>query len=201
MAKHRRHDRRWSRKISVTAAAGAAGAVALLGPAGAASAASGVNWDAIAQCESSGNWRINTGNGYYGGLQFAQSTWAGYRGTQFAPRADLATREQQITVAERVLGGQGIKAWPYCGRFAGSTKQYAPKHASPPSTPTTKPSGSKQPASKPTGAHYTVRRGDTLSSIARRNSLGGGWQALYARNRQAVGLNPNRIYPGQILVV
>jgi hypothetical protein len=76
-----------------------------------------VNWDAIAQCESSGNWATNTGNGYYGGLQFAQSTWTGYGGQEFAPRADLATREQQIAVAERVLAGQGIGAWPHCGRL------------------------------------------------------------------------------------
>jgi LysM repeat protein len=78
---------------------------------------SGVNWDAIAQCESGGNWHINTGNGYYGGLQFAASTWNGYGGQEFAPRADLATREQQIAVAERVLAGQGIGAWPHCGRL------------------------------------------------------------------------------------
>jgi hypothetical protein len=73
-------------------------------------------WDRIAKCESSGNWSINTGNGYYGGLQFAQSTWVGHGGRQFAPRADLATRREQIIVAERVLRTQGIGAWPTCGR-------------------------------------------------------------------------------------
>lgn len=76
------------------------------------------NWDAIALCESSGNWSINTGNGFYGGLQFAQSTWEEFGGLQYAPRADLATREQQITVAERVLAVQGIGAWPVCGMHA-----------------------------------------------------------------------------------
>src|SRR6476660_9761181 len=86
--------------------AGATGAAALLGP-GSASAASSVNWDAIAQCESSGNWHINTGNGFFGGLQFVQSTWEAYGGLQYAPRADLATREQQIAIAEKVLVGQG----------------------------------------------------------------------------------------------
>jgi Transglycosylase-like domain len=79
--------------------------------------ASGANdWDAVAECESGGNWSINTGNGYYGGLQFSASTWSGYGGNQYAPRADLATREQQIAVAEKVLAGQGRGAWPTCGR-------------------------------------------------------------------------------------
>lgn len=77
---------------------------------------SGVNWDAIAQCESGGNWSINTGNGFYGGLQFTYSTWLGYGGGVYAPRADLASREQQIAIAEKVLAGQGIGAWPVCGR-------------------------------------------------------------------------------------
>lgn len=75
-----------------------------------------VNWDAVAQCESSGNWSINTGNNYYGGLQFSHSTWLAYGGGQYAPRADLATKEQQIIVAEATLRGQGIGAWPTCGR-------------------------------------------------------------------------------------
>ena len=74
------------------------------------------DWDAVADCESGGNWSINTGNGYYGGLQFSQSTWAGYGGTAYAARADLATREQQIAVGEAVLAGQGKGAWPTCGR-------------------------------------------------------------------------------------
>lgn len=72
-------------------------------------------WDRIAQCESGGNWHINTGNGYYGGLQFSQGTWDAYGGQQFAPRADLASREQQITVANRVKAAQGgYGAWG-CG--------------------------------------------------------------------------------------
>ena len=82
MSNNRNHARRIARRIALTAAAGAAGAAAMLGTASAASAAPSVNWDAIAQCESGGNWRINTGNGYYGGLQFAQATWRGYGGTQ-----------------------------------------------------------------------------------------------------------------------
>lgn len=74
-----------------------------------------VNWDAIAQCESSGNWSISTGT-YEGGLQFLNSTWLAYGGGQYAPRAYLATKEQQIEIAENVLKGQGIGAWPVCGK-------------------------------------------------------------------------------------
>ena len=77
---------------------------------------SGHDWDAVAQCESGGNWSINTGNGYYGGLQFSAQTWAGFGGTAYAPRADLATKSEQIAVAERVLAVQGAGAWPTCGR-------------------------------------------------------------------------------------
>lgn len=84
-------------------------------PAAAPASTSGTNWDAVAQCESGGNWSINTGNGYYGGLQFSQSTWNGYGGQEFAPSAHQATREQQIAVAERVRAGQGMGAWPTCG--------------------------------------------------------------------------------------
>ena len=76
-------------------------------------------WDRIAQCESGGNWSINTGNGYYGGLQMLGSTWVAYGGTQFAPRADLATREQQIVVAERIKRDVGYRAWPACSRKLG----------------------------------------------------------------------------------
>ncbi|HET8994129.1 MAG TPA: transglycosylase family protein [Rhodococcus sp. (in: high G+C Gram-positive bacteria)] len=71
-------------------------------------------WDALAQCEATGNWAINTGNGFYGGLQFTQQTWAGFGGTEYAPRADMATREQQIAVAEKVQAAQGWGAWPSC---------------------------------------------------------------------------------------
>ncbi len=71
-------------------------------------------WDSIAQCESGGNWAINTGNGYSGGLQFHPQTWAGHGGTQYAPSAHLATREQQIAIAEKVQASQGWGAWPAC---------------------------------------------------------------------------------------
>ena len=76
--------------------------------------ASGSVWDSLAQCEAGGNWAINTGNGYYGGLQFSAGTWNAYGGQQYAPTADQATREQQIAVAEKVQAAQGWGAWPAC---------------------------------------------------------------------------------------
>jgi hypothetical protein len=84
--------------------------------AGPAPSTSTHDWNAVAECESGGNWSINTGNGYYGGLQFSQSTWEAYGGAAHAARADLATPSQQIAVAEEVLAGQGAGAWPTCGK-------------------------------------------------------------------------------------
>jgi hypothetical protein len=82
----------------------------------AAPVAGGHDWDAVAQCESGGNWSINTGNGYYGGLQFSSSTWLAFGGGAYAARADLAAKSQQIAIAEKVLAAQGKGAWPVCGR-------------------------------------------------------------------------------------
>jgi LysM repeat protein len=84
-------------------------------PAPAAASLGGVNWYAIAQCESGGNWSADTGNGFYGGLQFTEQTWLGYGGGAYAPSANLASASEQIAVAGRVLAGQGIGAWPVCG--------------------------------------------------------------------------------------
>ena len=86
-----------------------------------AQAASDGTWDALAECESGGDWGINTGNGYQGGVQFSRSTWEAYGGTEYAPRADLASREQQIAVAERTLAGQGWGAWPACSKKIGAS--------------------------------------------------------------------------------
>jgi cell wall-associated NlpC family hydrolase len=120
MAKHRN---------AVTALTGATGAVmALLSTGAQAHAASASTWDRVAGCESGGNWHINTGNGYFGGLQFSASTWGAFGGTRFASRADLATRAQQITVAERVLAAQGPGAWPVCGQRAGLARGGAAPH-------------------------------------------------------------------------
>jgi hypothetical protein len=99
-------------KIAVTGAVIGGGSMAL---AAHASAATDGEWDRVARCESGGNWSINTGNGYQGGLQFTPGTWAAHGGSQYAPSAHMATREQQIAVAERVLATQGRGAWPVCG--------------------------------------------------------------------------------------
>ncbi|HJC61268.1 MAG TPA: transglycosylase family protein [Candidatus Dietzia intestinigallinarum] len=93
----------------------------------AANAAPDSDWDRLAQCESGGNWAINTGNGYHGGLQFSQGTWAAYGGTQFAPTADQATREQQIAIAEKTLAGQGWGAWPACSSRLGLNSAPTPR--------------------------------------------------------------------------
>ncbi len=100
---------------SATPAASSAPADPAPAPAPAASSAGGVNWSAIAACESGGNWSADTGNGFYGGLQFTEGTWLGYGGGQYASSANLASAADQIAVAERVLAGQGIGAWPVCG--------------------------------------------------------------------------------------
>ncbi|MGW4200843.1 transglycosylase family protein [Streptomyces sp. NPDC004726] len=100
---------------------GSAIAIPLLG-AGSASAADAAVWDRIAECESAGLWSANTGNGYYGGLQFSASTWAEFGGTEYAARPDLASRSQQIAVAEKVLAAQGPQAWSACASLAGLTK-------------------------------------------------------------------------------
>ncbi|MHA0289037.1 transglycosylase family protein [Mycobacterium sp. C3-094] len=99
-------------KIAVTGAVIGGGSLALAGTAG---AATDNEWDRVASCESGGNWAINTGNGYQGGLQFSPSTWSGHGGGEFAPAAHLATKDEQIAVAERVLATQGKGAWPTCG--------------------------------------------------------------------------------------
>ena len=98
--------------VSVTQASpSAAASVSTAAPA----SSGGANWSAIAACESGGNWSASTGNGFYGGLQFTEQTWLGYGGGQYASSANQATKAQQIAVAERVLAGQGIGAWPTCG--------------------------------------------------------------------------------------
>ncbi|MCF0096596.1 transglycosylase family protein [Micromonospora sp. MH99] len=216
-----RHRRVTTRRVAVgTLAVGAVtGAVALFGPA--APAQAGVNWDAIAQCESGGNWKINTGNGYYGGLQFSQGTWAGYGGKKYAARADLASRGEQIAIAEKVLDGQGIGAWPTCGRKGGSSgsaaksskstagkdRSTAPKDRS--TAPKERSSRGDQPATRnhertapaAGGDTYVVKPGDTLSEIADSHHQAGGWEALYERNRQLIGADAGLIFPGQRLAL
>ncbi|MFF8958960.1 transglycosylase family protein [Streptomyces sp. NPDC014894] len=129
--KHRRPSKA-VRIVTFAGVTGAAVAAPLIG-ASTASAATAAEWDKVAQCESGGNWSINTGNGYYGGLQFSASTWAGYGGTAYASTADKASKAQQIQIAEKVLAGQGKGAWPSCGvglsnaAYGGGSAEAAPQ--------------------------------------------------------------------------
>ena len=223
MAQIRKHARtsqvrKHARLALGLTAAGVAGTAALLGPASAAQASS-VNWDAIAQCESGGNWSISTGNGFYGGLQFTKGTWRAYGGTKYASTANKASRSEQIAIAEKVLRGQGIGAWPVCGKKGGSSKHYSGTntsgskshkssshkssthksksvtHKSTKKSATT-PKVTRATTAKATGKTYVVRSGDTLSAIATRNHISGGWHTLYQLNSKTIS-NANLIFPGQ----
>ena len=230
-------------------------------------------WDRLASCESGGNWGINTGNGYYGGLQFADGTWDGYGGERFASRADLASKSEQIIVAARLLENSGWGPWPSCSsrmglggeerrtalaiaadyrqpqRSSGSTevderkaeerqaeerkaeerkaeeraadaaraaeqkqqaeKQQAEKQQTEETAEDRAPDARLSTERASRGKHrkpaasevYVVRRGDTLSAIARAKEVPGGWENLYAINRSTVGSNPGLIFPGQRLTL
>ena len=172
-----------------------AGAVVVGTPvalAGTANAAPDSVWDKLAQCESGGRWNVNTGNGYYGGLQFSPSTWRAFGGSGMPHQA---SRAEQIAVAERTLAAQGWNAWPSCSRkmgLRGHTAEPTRVRASAPVA-----AAAPAPASA-SGGNYTVRSGDTLSRIAARN--GTSWQALYAQNRDVLS-NPNVLRVGQSLKV
>jgi hypothetical protein len=199
------------RIIGVLAAVALALGVASVGSAP-ASAASTV-WDRVAKCESGGNWKINTGNGYYGGLQFSNRTWKGFGGGTYASRANRASKAEQIAIARRVLASQGPRAWPVCSRKAGLTKSNgkasktakpstnpgaskATKKATPKKTTTTK----KAPARVSSAKTVRVKSGDTISKIAKRYHVKGGWKGLWKMNKKTVK-NPNRIKVGQRLRV
>lgn len=117
-------------KVAVTGAIIGTAGVAFSGT---ANAAPDSDWDKLAQCESTGNWAINTGNGFQGGLQFSPSTWTGYGGGQYAATANQASREEQIAVAEKVLAAQGWGAWPSCSAQLGLSS--GPTDRSVPSAP------------------------------------------------------------------
>ncbi len=119
-ARNSRADQPIRRRTTSVAAAVLAAALAVpLVVSAPADAASDRTWNRLAECESGRRWHLNTGNGYYGGLQFSFSTWRDFGGGRFARRADLATREQQIRIAEKVQNQQGWGAWPYCSRKLG----------------------------------------------------------------------------------
>jgi hypothetical protein len=194
-------------------------AISLIAPT-AAHAATETQWDRVAHCESGDNWHANTGNGYYGGLQFSASTWQSFDVNNYAARADEATREQQIDVANHVLARQGWSAWPVCSKNVGAAgttdhdraahirtahlRAMAQKHAAVAqhaktthdSSPKTKKAA---PASKATHHSVIVHRGDTLSSIARAHDIDGGWRTLYKDNRAVIGPDPSRLHVGMRL--
>ncbi|RSS73399.1 transglycosylase family protein [Streptomyces sp. WAC06614] len=224
--KHRRASKA-TRIVTLAGVTGAAIAAPLM-TATSASAATASQWDAVAQCESGGNWSINTGNGYYGGLQFSLSTWRGYGGTGMPHQASKA---QQIAIAEKVLKGQGKGAWPVCGKGltsaaynGGGAETPAAKPKSEPKkqekkaetpapkketkrteAPTTRSERTETPVTKAAPAapqtgngSYEVKSGDTLSTIAQAQGVQGGWQKLYDLNKDIVQ-DADLIFPGQKL--
>ncbi|MET3809362.1 transglycosylase family protein [Arthrobacter sp. UYEF3] len=176
-------------------------------------------WDSLAQCESSGNWSTNTGNGYSGGLQFSQSTWAAYGGSGSAASA---SREQQIAVAQNVQSRQGWGAWPACAAKLGlsggaaaapaaaPTKlpvklpaaqapvRYVPAQAAPVRTAPVQAAPRHVAAVALSGETYTVQSGDNLSKIAKQLNIHGGWQALADANAATIS-NPDLVLVGQVL--
>ncbi|MFD8743554.1 transglycosylase family protein [Streptomyces sp. NPDC059616] len=133
---------------AIVVAAGVTGsaiAIPLLGASG-AHAADAQTWDRVAECESGGMWSADLGNGFYGGLQFSQETWKAYGGEAYAERADLASRAQQIAVAEKVLDDRGPKAWPSCAVISGLAVDGTLPGVDPGSVPADDPTGSAKPS-------------------------------------------------------
>jgi LysM repeat protein len=163
MPKHVLRSKSFTRRAVATAAIAGAAIAIPVAMAGTASADS-VNWTAIANCESSGNWAADTGNGFYGGLQFTQSTWDAYGGDQYAASANLASEADQITVAEAVLAGQGIGAWPVCGAYAGSGTTYTGTNTSGSSSTDTSSSSSSSSSSSNTSSSSSADNSTSSSS-------------------------------------
>ena len=185
---------------STVAAIGATAAGPLV-----AHADTGTNWDAIAACESGGNWATNTGNGFYGGLQFTRSTWQANGGSG---EPQNASRAEQIRVAESVKRTQGIGAWPVCGRHAydGGARQVvpvvdhpsvAPRHARPELAPppaVAKPDVLMGPELVPGSATDVVEPGGCVATLAERNHT--SWQQVAEVNHLSA---PYTVQPGQVL--
>ncbi|MCM2579169.1 LysM peptidoglycan-binding domain-containing protein [Streptomyces meridianus] len=193
------------RLATLAGVAGSALAVPFVG-ATSASAASVSTWEKVAECESSGNWSINTGNGYYGGLQFSQSSWSAAGGTQYAARADLATKSEQIATAEKLLDMQGPGAWSCAGQAGltagGPTADVDTDRGSAGRADRT--DRADRPAAKPASkikkgdGDYKVKSGDTLGRIAKAEDVEGGWKKLFELNKDIVE-KADLIFPGQRL--
>jgi LysM repeat protein len=197
--------RAFTRRAAQVVLVGAMAAAPLALSTGLASA--DTDWDELAQCESSGDWSTNTGNGFGGGLQFTDSTWRAFGGSG---DPEDASRSEQIQVAERVKAEQGMNAWPTCSKKTGNTDSSANTEDSGSSdsdsgsstsdsseaegiaaTPQAK---ATQPATAPAGGAYTVASGDTLSSVAAAHGV--SWQSIAQNNAIA---DPDAISPGQQL--
>ena len=227
------------RRTAAALAIGGVAAATMSMPA--ANAVDGATWDALAQCESGGNWSINTGNGFYGGLQFTQQSWNGV-GMSGSPAT--ATRAQQIEAGERLLAIQGWGAWPACSAKLGlygktgaaptyteptttvaaqsQTQQTytAPAAQAAPAAPAAQaaPAAVEAPAAAPAApaveapaaapvaapkvaaGTYTVVPGDSLSLIASKLGVAGGYQAIAAANTDII-YNVDLIFPGQVLTI
>ncbi|WP_285244510.1 transglycosylase family protein [Pseudarthrobacter sp. fls2-241-R2A-127] len=197
---------RTAARRGVTLAAVSAAGLAL--SATAANAATPTStWDSLAQCESGGNWSTNTGNGFSGGLQFTSSTWSAYGGTG---SPENASREQQIAVAERVQASQGWGAWPSCASQlglsggGGAPVQSAPVQSAPVKQATQVQNAPVQQAPRHatsvplSGETYTLQAGDTLSIVAQKLGIQGGWQHLADANLDTIS-DPNLVFEGQVI--
>ena len=173
MSKYRKLS---TRALGYVAVTGAIVAVPFGLSAGTAEAAPAHNWDGVAQCESGGNWGINTGNGYYGGLQFSQSTWAANGG---AGSANNASKEEQVRVAENVLATQGAGAWPVCGQYlrAGESEP-SPAVVDP------EPAAPAQAVPAPTtNVDTAIEQAKAAGfELAEQNGLGGPYKQLLEQN-------------------
>jgi LysM repeat protein len=192
-----------------TAARRGLAAVALtgLGLGAAAGAANADTWDQLAQCESGGNWGINTGNGYQGGLQFSQSSWNAAGGSGSPAQASVA---EQKRVATNLQQMQGWGAWPACSAKLGlsgapttvatggvTTQQVPVVQAPVVQAPVVQAPVVQAPVAL-SGQTYTIQSGDTLSTIATKLGIDGGWQALFAANTDTV-IHQDLIFTGAVL--
>jgi hypothetical protein len=185
------------RALVSSLAAGALVLGGLVATAAPAQAAPTRTWDRLAKCEAGGDWHIDTGNGYYGGLQFSMGTWRAHGGSGNPARA---TKSKQIRVAEKVLRSQGWGAWPSCSRrlgLHGTPAAHAKKHVKHAKKRVVH-HAAKRSATRPAASSRTVvvRSGDTLVGIASRTHAKGGWKRIAAVNHLK---NPDVLRVGQRL--